>query len=95
MSDDPLDDLDVDVEGDLARAEQVLTVGVETRTYGKAVTVVEGFDPEAVDVAEVASDLKSRLAVGGTVDDGTIELQGDQRDRAIAALREMGFTVAD
>jgi len=40
--DDPFDGLDVPGEDDLARAEQELTVHVESRRYDKPMTVVEG-----------------------------------------------------
>lgn len=90
-----LDDFDLDLDADLARAEQRLSVRVETRRYGKPVTIVEGFELGAVDLADVASTLKRRLGVGGTVDDGAIELQGDHADRLPAVLRELGFAVED
>jgi len=81
------------IDEDLGRAEQRLTVRTEERTYGKAVTVVEGFDESSVDLQELASELKSKLATGGTVDDGRIELQGDHADRVPDLLREQGFDV--
>ena len=81
------------IDEDLGRAEQRLTVRVEKRTYGKAVTVVEGFDPSGVDVQELASELKSKLATDGTVDDDRIELQGDHGTRVHDLLQERGFKV--
>ena len=84
---------DLGIGEDLARAEQRVSIHVDTRRYGKAVTIVEGFDPSVVDVAELASTLKRRLAVGGTVADGRVELQGEHRDRLHAILREEGFQV--
>ncbi|USZ68417.1 stress response translation initiation inhibitor YciH [Halorussus salilacus] len=83
------------IDEDLGRAEQRLSVRVEKRTYGKAVTIVEGFDDASTDVSELSSDLKSRLATGGTVDEGRIELQGDHRERAAETLREKGFAVEE
>ena len=50
----------------------------------------EGFDP-SVDVKALAKDLKSRLATGGTLKGRSIELQGDQRERAKATLIKMGY----
>ncbi|MFB6155791.1 MAG: translation initiation factor [Haloferacaceae archaeon] len=94
MSDDPFEDLP-DFEDDLARAEQRLTVRTETRRYGKPVTIVEGFDSRVVDVEEVASALKRALATGGTVDDGTVELQGNHAARVPDLLRAEGFEVED
>ena len=81
------------IDEDLGRAEQRLTVRTENRTYGKAVTIVEGFDDTSVDVSELSSDLKSKLATGGTLDEGRIELQGDHRERVPEILREKGFAV--
>ncbi|WP_254538070.1 stress response translation initiation inhibitor YciH [Halomarina litorea] len=77
---------------DLARAEQRVSITVDTRRYGKAMTVVSGFD-DSTDLDGLASTLKSRLAVGGTVTDGRIELQGDHGGRLPDVLREEGFRV--
>jgi len=81
------------IDEDLGRAEQRLTVRTEERTYGKAMTIVEGFDDSSVDLSDLASQLKRKLATGGTVDDGRIELQGDHRERAADLLRDEGFQV--
>ncbi|UPV99790.1 translation initiation factor [Halorussus gelatinilyticus] len=81
------------IDEDLGRAEQRLTVRTEERTYGKAMTIVEGFDDSSVDLSDLASQLKSQLATGGTVDDGRIELQGDHRERAADLLSDEGFQV--
>lgn len=92
--DDPFSDLPDDPTEDLTRAEQRLTVRVERRTYDKPVTLVEGFDA-AVDLKDLASELKRALGTGGTVADDAIELQGDHRDRVPDLLRDRGFTVED
>ncbi|WP_254536854.1 stress response translation initiation inhibitor YciH [Halomarina litorea] len=84
---------DLGIGDDLARAEQHLTVRVESRRYGKPMTIVEGFEDDSVDLRELASTLKRRLATGGTVDGGHIELQGDHAARLPDVLREEGFQV--
>ena len=84
---------DLGIGDDLARAEQRVSVRVDTRRYGKAMTVVEGFDTSTTDLSDLSSTLKSRLAVGGTVTDGRIELQGDHSDRLPEILRDEGFQV--
>lgn len=84
---------DLGIGEDLARTEQRLTVRVEKRRYDKPVTVVDGFDPSVVDVGELGTELKRALGTGGTVKDGTIELQGDHRERVPDLLRERGFSV--
>ncbi|MFB6171222.1 MAG: stress response translation initiation inhibitor YciH [Haloarculaceae archaeon] len=86
---------EVGVGDDLARAEQRVSIRVESRRYGKPMTIVEGIDPRAVDIDSLASTLKSRLAVGGTVTDGRIELQGDHGDRLPDVLRDEGYQVDD
>jgi len=83
------------IDEDLGRTEQRLRVRVDERTYGKAMTVVEGFDESSVDLQGLASDLKSSLATGGTVDDGRIELQGDHRERVRDLLEDKGFPVGE
>jgi translation initiation factor 1 len=85
---------DLGLDEDLARAELTLTVRVERRRYNKPMTLVEGFDDDLVDLDDLASTLKRRLATGGTVRDGHIELQGDHATRLPDVLRDEGFTVA-
>lgn len=89
---DPVTGLPTDIAEDLARAEQTLTVRVERRRYDKPVTVVEGFEGDAV-LDDLASTLKKRLGTGGTVKEGHVELQGDHRERAADLLRDEGYDV--
>lgn len=95
MSDDELDDLldDLDSQSDLSKAEQSIRIRIEERRYGKAVTIVEGFDTETTDLSSLASDLKSQVAAGGTVNDGRIELQGDHSDQLPSILDDHGFAI--
>ncbi len=41
-------------------------------------------------LARLAAALKKRCGSGGTVRDGTIEIQGDHRTTVLAALVELG-----
>ena len=64
------------------------------RRRGKTVTVIAGVAGDAARLAEVAGTLKRLCGSGGTVqDDGTIEIQGDHRDRIAAKLTELGYKV--
>nr|WP_248909715.1 stress response translation initiation inhibitor YciH [Halocatena marina] len=84
---------DLGIGEDLDRSEQRVSIRVDTRRYGKAVTIVEGFDSSSADLTEIASTLKHSLAVGGTVTDDRIELQGEHGDRLRQILREEGFEI--
>jgi mannose-6-phosphate isomerase-like protein (cupin superfamily) len=42
---------------------------------------------------ELATTLKQRCGTGGTVKDGRIEIQGDQRERIVAELEKLGYQV--
>jgi translation initiation factor 1 len=41
----------------------------------------------------LASDLKRQCGTGGSVKDGVIEIQGDQRDAVAVILKKLGYTV--
>ena len=58
---------------------------------GKTMTIVRGLPPGQLD--EIARDLKRLCATGGSVKDGAVEIQGDQRERVAERLRDRGFTV--
>jgi translation initiation factor 1 len=75
----------------LSVEEQIIKIRVEKRRFGKEVTIIEGIDEREFNLKKLASELKSRLATGGTAKNGRIELQGDHRYRVKKILVEMGF----
>ncbi|BBD73936.1 stress response translation initiation inhibitor YciH [Sulfodiicoccus acidiphilus] len=75
----------------LNKEEQLIKIKLEKRRYGKDVTIIEGIDSSDHDLKKIASDLKSKLATGGTVKNNRIELQGDHRERIKEILVSMGF----
>jgi len=77
---------------DIAREQQDIRIATTKRRYGKVVTIITGIDPTDIDLDELARFLKNKCAAGGTVKDGIIELQGDHKKKAIAALKEKGYT---
>lgn len=69
-------------------------VGRETKgRKGKGVTVVRGLSLADADLAALAKRLKKRCGSGGTVKDGVIEIQGEQRDTVVAELEKAGYRV--
>ncbi|WP_435011350.1 translation initiation factor [Tundrisphaera lichenicola] len=74
-------------------ASQTARLKLEKRPKGKVVTAVSGLDPEGNDLEELAAKLKARCGTGGTLKDGTIELQGDHLGPAEAALKGVGYKV--
>jgi predicted translation initiation factor SUI1 len=69
-------------------------VGRETAgRRGKGVTTVFDLPLDEETLKELATKLKQRCGTGGTVKDGRIEIQGDQRDRIVAELENLGFKV--
>jgi translation initiation factor 1 len=60
---------------------------------GKSVTVVSGLPKNDAFLRELAGTLKRACGTGGTVGDGEVEIQGDQRERLRSALHARGFHV--
>jgi predicted translation initiation factor SUI1 len=69
-------------------------VGRETAgRRGKGVTTVFDVPLDEEALKELAAKLKQRCGTGGTVTNGRIEIQGDQRERIVAELEKLGFKV--
>lgn len=60
---------------------------------GKTVTVVFGLPQNGAFLKELCQDLKRACGTGGAVVDGTVQLQGDLRDRIRGVLGEKGIAV--
>lgn len=59
---------------------------------GKTVTVADGFIGIGLPEKEqLAKKMRAAAGCGGTVKDGAIEIQGDQRETVARILREAGF----
>jgi len=59
------------------------------KKFKKLVTIVEGIDKSKLQ--QTSKELKQKLACGGTVKDGVIVLQGDQRKNIKKSLVEFGY----
>jgi translation initiation factor 1 len=73
-------------------ADGVVRVGRETAgRKGSGVTVITGLPAEKVE--DLARWLKQKCGAGGTVRGRVIEIQGEHRDRIVAELQALHFTV--
>ncbi len=60
---------------------------------GKGVMLVKGINPEEHDVKALAKKVKAKMGQGGSVKDGIIEIQGDDRSKLKGILESMQFKV--
>ena len=60
---------------------------------GKAVTIVSGLQHNPETLEDIARILKQHCGAGGTVKDGAIEVQGDNRSRVSEKLLTMNYSV--
>jgi translation initiation factor 1 len=58
---------------------------------GKAVTLITGLPLDEAQLAALAGELKRRCGSGGTVREGTIEIQGEHRDTLVSELQRRGY----
>ena len=76
----------------LPAAMQKLKVRLDTKhRAGKAVTLVDGFIGKEEDQEELGKKLKSFCGTGGSVKDGEIIVQGDQREKVMQWLIKNGY----
>jgi len=74
----------------IAKEEQRIKVRIETRKWGREVTLIMGINPKEVDLDSLTTRLKNKCACGGTSKEGVIELQGDHRYRIKDLLTSEG-----
>lgn len=76
------------------RGDGIVRIGRSTRgRKGKGVTVITGIPLDDGELKRLARTLKQKCGSGGTVRDGTVEIQGEHRDVLMAELKGMGYTV--
>ncbi len=77
--------------GEIAKESQRVKIRTVQRRFGKTVTTISGFNSD-INIVGLGKELKKKLACGGTVKNGVIELQGDHRQKAKEILLQEGFS---
>ncbi len=78
----------------VATGDGVVRIGRETKgRKGKGVTIISGVPLDPSGLQALGKELKKRCGSGGTVKDGTIEIQGDHRDMLLEELQKHGYKV--
>jgi len=75
----------------LSTNQQTLYVSIERLKGGKMATVISNFIGSEPDLENLGKQLKTKCGVGGTVKDGLIMIQGEQRDKVMGFLGTMGY----
>ena len=75
----------------IAKEDQHINIKTVKRRFGKLTTVIEGLDQKDINLKDLAKTLKAKLACGGTIKDGKIELQGEHTAKVKEELAKLGF----
>jgi translation initiation factor 1 len=74
------------------KGDGIVRVARETKgRAGKGVTLIKGLPLTEDELKATATRMKQMCGTGGTVKDGVIEIQGDNRDKLLAWLLAQGF----
>ncbi len=76
------------------KGDGIVRIQRETKgRKGKGVCIVTGLDMADTELKLVAAELKKVCGCGGSVKDGNIEIQGDNREKIKTHLEKKGHTV--
>lgn len=79
----------------LPAVKQLLKIRTDSKhRAGKMVTLVQGFTGHADDLEKLGKQLKNYCGTGGSVKDGEIIVQGDQRDKIMLWMGKNGYVKA-
>ncbi|AKO53279.1 translation initiation factor SUI1 [Marinobacter psychrophilus] len=72
----------------------VVRISRETKgRKGKGVTLISGIPLAEKELKAYTKELKVKCGTGGTLKDGIVEIQGDQRDILLPLLMQKGWVV--
>ena len=75
----------------LRQEEQTITIFIDKRKWGRAMSVVN-FGGQKANLKALCKQAKGYCASGGTVKGNTIEIQGDHRRKLKKFLLNLGYT---
>jgi len=79
---------------EVPRTDGIVRVQYETHgRKGKRVTVIRGLPLSQSSLVQLAKRFKQQFGTGGTVQDLSIEIQGDHSDQIKQELKKQGYTV--
>ncbi len=76
----------------IAKESQKIKVYTVEKKFGKVYTIIDGIGDKQISLKELTRKLKGKLACGGTVNNGSIELQGNHKQKVMNVLVEVGFS---
>ncbi len=80
------------VAEDLPKGQQKLRIHLERLKGNKDATVIRGFVGTTETLDALGKMLKTKCGVGGSVKDGEVLIQGNQRDKVLQLLITEGYS---
>jgi len=75
----------------LSAKEQKLDISKNKHKGGKTTIIIKGFIGDTNDLKELGKMLKSKCAVGGSIKNNQIIIQGDVREKIMEILQREGY----
>ncbi|MCO6494512.1 MAG: translation initiation factor [Bacteroidetes bacterium] len=82
----------LDLDNALKPNQQKLNIRMENKGRGgKTATLIEGFHGSEEELKDLEKKLKTHCGTGGSIVDGEILIQGDQRKKVMDFLQKLGY----